>query len=173
MKEIWKDIKGYEGLYQVSKSGKIKSIRNNIYLKPNLQVNGYLRISLSKNGKIQYKNIHRLVAETFIDNENNYPVINHIDGNKLNNNADNLEWCSYQHNNLEARRLKLNITKKGKFNHKSRIVVQYDTNGNIIKVWDYMGLITKTLGYDYTSISRCCSGKQKTSYGYIWKYKEA
>ena len=82
MKEIWKDIKGYEGLYQVSKSGKIKSIRNNIYLKPNLQVNGYLRISLSKNGKIQYKNIHRLVAETFIDNENNYPVINHIDGNK-------------------------------------------------------------------------------------------
>ena len=172
MKENWRDIKGYEGLYKVSNLGRIKSIRNNIYLKPNLQSNGYLRISLSKNGKVQYKNIHRLVAEAFIKNDNEYPIINHIDGNKLNNNVDNLEWCSYQHNNKEAIRLKLNVAKKGKDNHRSKVITQYDKNGNFIKQWDYMSMITKELGYDYTSISKCCSGKQKTSYGYIWKYKE-
>ena len=173
MKEVWKDIIGYETLYKVSNFGRFKSIRNNIFLKPYIQQNGYSRVSLSKNGKIKYYNIHRLVAEAFIPNPNNYPVINHVDGNKNNNNVGNLEFCTYLHNNKEARRLGLNITKKGKYNHKSRKVIQYDKNGNFIKEWDYMILITEILGYDYTSISRCCSGKQKTSYGYIWKYKEA
>lgn len=172
MKEIWKNIKRYENLYKVSNWGRVKSARNNILLKLHIQKNGYLRVSLSKNGKIKYYNIHRLVAEAFIPNPNNYPIINHIDGNKKNNNVKNLEFCTYSHNNKEARRLGLNISKKGKYNHKSRKVVQYDKKGNIIKEWDYMNLITEILGYDYTSISKCCSGKQRTSYGYIWKYKE-
>ena len=112
MKEVWKPIKGYEGLYEVSNLGRVKSLPKkringtNFYiqkeriLKPQLKTNRYLGVGLIKN-KI-HKNflIHRLVAKAFIDNPYNLPQINHIDCNKLNNNADNLEWCT-QKQNLE------------------------------------------------------------------------
>lgn len=112
MQEIWKDIKGYEGLYQVSNLGRIRStdkivkrgkngdyFRKGIILKPQKSKNGYLVCKLSKNGICPSKNIHRLVAEAFIDNPNNYPCINHKDENKQNNIVDNLEYCSYEYNN--------------------------------------------------------------------------
>ena len=92
--EIWKDIKGYEGLYQVSNFGNVKSIRNNIILKPNVKQNGYYRVSLSINSKIKEANVHALVASMFIDNPKNKPTVNHKDLNKLNNHVSNLEWAT-------------------------------------------------------------------------------
>lgn len=107
MKEIWKDIPGYEDLYLISNLGRVKSLtfRNNIFdikrekiLTPLKKDNKYLYISLSKNGKRKNKYIHRLVAEAFIDNKNNDPIVNHIDYDVTNNRVDNLEWCSQKQN---------------------------------------------------------------------------
>lgn len=96
--EIWKDIEGYEGLYQVSNMGNIKSLRTNknCYLS-NSKI--YKRVLLSKNGKAKGYSVHRLVAQAFIPNPNNYPCVNHLDYNGSNNKASNLEWCTYAENN--------------------------------------------------------------------------
>ena len=104
--EIWKDIPNYEGLYQVSNLGNIKSLfRYKKILKPIKNTLGYLKVSLYKNKKIKVFSIHRLVAETFIPNPNNLPEINHKDGNKGNNNVENLEWCTRQQNILHRFRV--------------------------------------------------------------------
>lgn len=103
MKEIWKDIEGYEGLYQVSNYGNVKSMERTIYKRkcktimktPSLSGKGYLKTSLCKNGKIKYAFIHRLVAQAFIPNPENKPTVDHIDRNKLNNNVNNLRWATY------------------------------------------------------------------------------
>ena len=97
--EIWKDIKGYEGLYQVSNLGRVKSERKNRLLKPRLQKNGYLRVNLyDKNSKRSTKSVHRLVAKAFISNPNNLEFVNHKDENKTNNVVSNLEWCTAKYN---------------------------------------------------------------------------
>ena len=106
MQEIWKDIEGYEGLYQVSNLGIVKSLPrqyknrkcNERIKSPSLAGKGYYRVSLCKNGIIKYYYIHQLVAKTFIPNPNNYKLVNHKDENKLNNCVDNLEWCDYKYN---------------------------------------------------------------------------
>lgn len=109
--EIWNDIKGYEGLYQVSNMGRVKSVARTVMWK-NKEVkryksrimksrvkNGYCCASLYKDFKSREYRVHRLVAEAFIPNPNELPFINHIDENKLNNNVENLEWCTRQYNN--------------------------------------------------------------------------
>lgn len=132
--EIWKDIKNYEGLYQVSNLGNVRSLdrirkqfnHNGIatvkykgrILKKQLQKRtGYHTVTLYNNRKAKIKSVHRLVAEAFLENKNKYPVINHIDGNKQNNNVNNLEWCTQSHNVKESYRLGLqkgfHISKKG------------------------------------------------------------
>ena len=106
MKEIWKDIKGFEGLYQVSNLGEVKSLNYRGHGKEKLlkqsHTNGYPVVVLYINGDKFQKYIHRLVAETFIPNPNNLPQVNHIDGVKMNNNVSNLEWCSVAHNLVHA-----------------------------------------------------------------------
>lgn len=96
-KEIWKPIKGYEGLYEVSNLGRVKSLRRNSILKAVLH-NGYLIVSLRNNGITQQCRVHRLVAEAFILNPYNLPCVNHKDEIKTNNKVDNLEWCSVKYN---------------------------------------------------------------------------
>ena len=111
MKEVWKDIKGFEGLYQVSNLGRIKSfygwngkkyVQREKILNPYKQVAGknYYRyvVKLNKYGKLKDMKVHRLVAQAFLPNPNNYPIINHKDGNPLNNKVDNLEWCTQKYN---------------------------------------------------------------------------
>lgn len=143
-----------------------------IILKPNITNNGYCRVTLSKGKTKKYKSIHRLVAETFIPNFNNYNVINHKDGNKQNNRVDNLEWCTQKHNIKEAFKLGLVKIPKGRYNHRAKQIIQKNLNGEIIQTWDYMTKITEELGFDYTNISKCCAGKLKTANGYKWEYKE-
>lgn len=109
--EIWKNIEGYEGKYQVSNLGNVKSletwtgdryIKREKILKNNLYGNGYYYVGLSKNGKVKRYKVSRLVAQEFIPNPENKPFINHIDGDKLNNHIDNLEWCTQSENMKHA-----------------------------------------------------------------------
>lgn len=110
MKEIWKDIKGYEGLYQVSNLGNVKSLKTNKNLYYSNSNNGYLRVGLFKNKRKMFS-IHRLVAENFIPNPNEYLVVNHKDFNQKNNKVDNLEWCtSKENNNYGCHQLKRKLT---------------------------------------------------------------
>ena len=169
MDEIWKDIEGYEGFYQVSNMGQVRSIKQNVgekhfwgvILKKSLAGRGYEFVGLS--GKAHY--VHRLVAKAFLENPKNYPCINHKDENKLNNNVENLEWCTYQYNNRYG-------TARERANHKLwRKVVQLDMNGNVIKVWDSLTVAAKYFGADKTSIWCACNGRQFTSCGYKWRYE--
>lgn len=139
--EEWRDIVGYEGLYQVSNLGRIKSLGNDKtkkekILKPQLYKNGYYRIWLYKNGNKKRYLVHRLVALAFIPNSNNLPCVNHKDEDKSNNSVENLEWCSVSYNINFGNRNKLvgeiNVIKLK--NHKllSKPVLQFDLEGNLI-----------------------------------------
>lgn len=115
MIEIYKDVKGYEGYYEVSNLGNVRSINRTVKskfgtyyhikgkcLKKQISNKGYYTVILCKNHKKKLYSVHKLVALAFINNDNNYPCVNHKDCNKLNNNADNLEWCAYSYNNLDT-----------------------------------------------------------------------
>lgn len=108
MQEIWVEIPNYSGIYSVSNQGRVMSHervdelgrkKKERILKPSKSKNGYLKVSLHKNGKVEFKSIHRLVAESFLDNDRNLPCVNHKDENKENNAVLNLEWCDYSYNN--------------------------------------------------------------------------
>ena len=130
MQEIWKDIEGYEGLYQVSNLGKIKSIQylnrvnnksypRNKILKIIINEKGYLKVDLYKLKKKKRFRIHRLIAQAFIPNPNNFPEINHINGNKQDNSINNLEWCTHSYNMKEAYKLGL-VTPPKKVSQKNK-----------------------------------------------------
>lgn len=106
--EIWRDIRGYEGLYQISSFGRIKSLKTDMFLKPTLDITGYYRINFRKAGYTKHFNIHRLLLETFVGNPLNKPITNHIDGCKTNNQLSNLEWATYKENLEHATRSGLN-----------------------------------------------------------------
>lgn len=133
MTEIWKDIKGYEGLYQVSNLGRVKSLdivdrlgrkhKSNIKYQ-NDNGNGYLIVNLKHNGKQKNHLVHRLVAEAFIENPENKKEVNHIDGDKLNNRVDNLEWVSRSENLKHAFKLGLNKNLKGINHPKFKLTIE-------------------------------------------------
>lgn len=176
MKEIWKDIKDYEKRYQVSNLGRFRSLLkwdlNNRKYKPNIQIiktrkdkDGYNIIDLHKNNKSKTFKAHRLVAETFIANPNNYPQINHKNEVKDDNRVENLEWCSNKYNARYGTKIQRTAEK-----HK-KSVLMFDLEENFIK--EYNSLTEASIDNNclITNISSCCRGKQKTSYGYIWKFK--
>lgn len=133
-----------------------------------------MQVSLCNKYILFPKRVHRLVAEAFIPNPNNYPQVNHIDGNKLNNKVENLEWCTNEYNMKEACRLGLrdHIYKKGKEHCRSVKVNQYDLQGNFIKTWYCVKDIERELGFDNRNICACCRGKKTTAYKYKWEYAE-
>ena len=167
MNEIWKDIKNYEGFYQISNLGRVKSLprkRNNkfnneeIILKQFKNTNGYLQVDLWKNNVGKHILVHKLVAQTFINNPNNYPFINHKDENKQNNCVNNLEWCTSKYNaNYGTRNLRLSSPV---------LCVELNKKYNSIKEASIDLSIYKT------SISHCCANREhyKTAGGYHWQY---
>lgn len=177
MQEIWKDVKGYEGLYQVSNFGRVRSLnykhtKNVKELAYRINHKGYIDVHLSKNGKSKHLVVHRLVAKTFIPNPNNLPQINHIDGNKQNNRIDNLEWCNNSENLKHAYKLNLRLKKQGVNHHNCKKVNQYDLNGNFIKTWDFIKQANVELKIPHSNIVCCCRGLYKKAGGFIWRYAD-
>lgn len=129
-------------------------------------------VTLFKNGKEECKSVHRIVAETFLENKYDNFVINHIDGNKINNRVENLEWCSQAYNIRNAFETGLNKPKTKGEHHLSRKVKQYDVYNNYIKTWDCIKDIQQELGFKSSNISACCRSEMKSAYGYKWKYVE-
>lgn len=179
MSELWKDIPGYEGLYQVSNTGKIKSLnylntKKEHLLKQSLTYDGYPKLALSKNGKKTNFDVHILVAKAFVHNPANKSQVNHIDGNKLNNNASNLEWCTPKENTNHAIKAGLRQASNikythGKEHHGSKPVLQYDLDGNLIKVWDCFSDAARFYNCNPASIVNCTKGRIQTIRGYVWR----
>lgn len=180
--EQWKDIPWYEWYYQVSNIWNIRSlIYTNIHwefsriknLKFNLKSNWYLTISLCRNYKKKHFYVHRLVAQLFKPNPNNLPEVNHLDGNKLNNNDWNLEWSTRLKNIRHSIEVLWNIWFTwvfGKDNHCSKKINQYDKQWNFIRTWDCMADVTRELWIYAQSVSWCCRWKLKTTWWYKWNY---
>lgn len=177
MEEQWKDIIDYEGLYQVSNLGNVKSLNYNHtgkeqILKASKTKDGYFQVPLWKNGERKWSRVHRLVASHFIPNDDLFKTqINHKDENKQNNNVNNLEWCNLQYNNNYGTRNKRIAKSNTNNQNRSKSVSQYSLDGTFIREWQSMSEIKRKLGYQQANICYCCKGKYKTSYGFIWKYK--
>lgn len=181
---IWKDIQGYEGLYQVSNTGDIRGLdrkRFNGYsyydykgkkLKGRKTRKGYLTVVLYIQNNTRTFPIHRLVAQAFIPNPNNLPQVNHKDGNKQNNCVDNLEWITNKDNQLHAWKLGLQKTRLGKDNPASKVVVQIDDIGNTINVFESISSANKFFNRKYSHINECCYGRRKKCFGYKWRFLE-
>lgn len=177
---MWKDIVGYEGYYQVSDTGEVRSVDRYVY-DPRMKRNrllrgqkmktpvsirrekcgGYPVVNLHKDGVGKVFPVHKLVASSFIPNPYELPTINHIDGNKLNNNVSNLEWASYKDNNIHALR---NNLRKPRGNR----IIQFDKDGNIIGTYKSTCDASRKTGVTVGSISQCICHRTHTAGGYIW-----
>ena len=178
--EIWKDIKEYEGLYQVSNKGKIRSLPkmignrfrdNSIILKSWKNKSGYLTIALSKNDIKSTKKIHILVANAFLIKHFDFLTVNHKDCNKTNNNVENLEWITLQDNLKHARINNLFKYSRGKDNVNSKSILQFDLNNNFLNEFSCAKEIERIYNFNQSNISKCCLNKRKSAYNFIWKFK--
>lgn len=171
MNEIWKDIKGYEGRYQVSNLGRVWSIISQKYLVGGTNHGGYHSVQLTaKNGKMKREYVHRLVALAFIPNPLGLPQVNHKDENKDNNSVDNLEWCTAKYNNNYGtcrERAKMHRSYAHYGNHPQAIPVVCVETGEEFSCAKEAG---DKLHLDNSSISKCCKGKAKTCGGYHWRF---
>lgn len=167
-----KDIKGYENLYSIDEAGNVFSYRSNRYLKWHDDGNGYQYVELCKNKHRVCKKVHRLVAEHFLPNPNNFSDVNHKDENKMNNTVENLEWCSTKYNNNYGTRTK-RVTKSNLNNPSfSKEVIATDKSTGEEKIFPsvreaarFCGNVNKS-----SNIQACLAGRQKSAYGYFWRY---
>lgn len=165
--EIWKDVVGFEGLYKVSDKGNVYSVERKdtlgrkwggLTLKPAYDKDGYITVSLCKNGIRKSKTIHRLVAQTFIPNPNNYLEINHKDENKTNNHVENLEWCTRKYNNNHGKRTEKAIQKISK-----KVKAVNVKTGEVLTFNSVREAGRK--GYSKGSVSSACRGIHKSNNG--------
>ena len=174
--EIWKPIEGDEEYYSVSNKGRVKSNDRKVwngfgyYLKKERILKnvlnpstGYYHVVLCNgNGDKNTYTIHKLVAEAFVEGYSKELIVNHKDENKANNNANNLEWCTYKYNNEY----------NGKHKKSCKPVIQYDKNMNFINVFESAREASRILKIQYKNISACCRGLRNSCGGYKWKFKE-
>lgn len=177
-KEIWKDIKGYEGLYQASNLGRIKSLNFNgtnkeKILKPRTG-NRYYMIALFKDKKRKDLLLHRIIAETFIENKENKPYVNHKDENCFNNSVENLMWVTHKENMNWGTRNQRIAFKNTNNPKKCKKIAQYTLNGELIKIYNSINSACQELNINHSHIGQCCNNEygRKTAYGYKWKYVE-
>ena len=164
MKEIWKDISGYEGLYTISNLGNVRSYYTNKILKQEVVRSGYKAVYLHKDGNRSHKYIHILVAETFLPNPQNLPIINHKDENPANNSVDNLEWCTYKYNNM------YNDAHIKRAIKQSKQVFQYDSNGVLVNIHISVREAGRYINASSSNIASCCNGDSYTCRGFVWSY---
>ena len=171
-KEYWKPIKGYEGLYEVSNLGRVKSLKfgKERMLKVSKDKKGYLHVVLCKENILKTYYVHRLVAEAFIDNTDNLPCVNHKDENPQNNVVSNLEWCDAKYNLNYGTRNK-RISEKMTNGKLSKPVLQYTLDGELVKKWSSTHECSRN-GYNRGNVSACCLGYLKFYKGYIWRYEK-
>lgn len=177
--EIWKDVVGYEGLYQVSNFGRVKSLKHIVRTKggytrcspskilTNCFDNNYYHVRLYKYGKAKLHLVHRLVATSFLQNIDNKTQINHIDGNKLNNNVDNLEWCTPSENIKHAFRIGLCIPQDG---GTSKKVAAYKRNGEFVGNYESLHDAARKLNCNLGHIWSVLNNRVPHHKGYIFKY---
>lgn len=158
--EIWKDVRGYEGIYMVSNLGRVKSCKRKIIMRQKLN-KGYLMVNLYKNSKLKTVHIHRLVAYAFVENTFKKPQVNHVDEDKLNNRSDNLEWVTPGENVNWGTRNKRTYKPVAQINKKTNCII--DTFASLTEASRITGLFM-------SEISRCCSYKAKTTGGYKFKF---
>ena len=188
MNEIWKPVVNFEGFYEVSNLGNVRTIDRNVYDKngklrriklknitKQLDRNGYYKVDIKNDIERKTISVHRLVGQAFLLNSENKPTINHIDGNKLNNVVSNLEWATYSENNKHAVTVGLRKSPwTGKFglnNPVSKPIYQLDKKGNIVNSFVNAREAEIKTGISYKHISCCCLGKRKTTGGYCWKFQ--
>lgn len=171
--EQWSPVIGYEGLYEVSNEGNVKSLNyrhtgREKLLKPQTDKDGYLYVALCKDGKVKVKKIHRLVAQAFIPNPNGFTEVNHKDENPANDNVSNIEWCDRKYNNNYGTRTQ-RVTEA-----RSKKVYQYSLNGELVAIWSSTREVGRN-GFDQGAVVKCCSNKYHREgnniyKNYIWKY---
>lgn len=190
MSEVWKDIEGYEGIYQVSNLGRVRSLdrlvpaacalskgkqvvnylRKGVILKPHIAgKSGYQYVGLSIGDKPKYYSVHRLVAKAFIPNPDNLPEVNHIDEDHLNNQADNLEWVTHIQNEHHGTKIKRSVQ-----NRNLKAVEALNEKGEVVASYDCMTDASKALGISLGTIWKVCNKikNSMTAGGYRWRYKE-
>ena len=177
MKEVWKDIQGYEGKYQVSNLGNVKSVNYHRTKKERIltphKISGYLIVKLYKNGIQKNFLIHRLVSQAFIENPENLPEVNHIDENKLNNRVDNLEFCDRKYNNNYGSHNERGLeTKKLRKCKNAEIpVLQFTKDGKFVNEYKSISEAARCTGINQGNIVSCLKGRLLTAGGFVWKYK--
>lgn len=178
MEEIWKDVCGFEGRYKVSNFGNVLSMRYGGHdlikkMTPSVHHTGYTVVCFRVGKKKITKLVHVLVATAFIDNPDSKRFVNHKDGNKQNNRVDNLEWVTSLENIRHAINTGLrdphNIPRKyGKEHYSSKPVLQYDCDGNFVKMWDCQSDAARAFGVSPGAISACIDNPSHTYRGFMW-----
>ena len=170
-----REISGYEGIYTIDENATIINIVTKTIKHPSVGNHGYYQIDLHRNRERKTLLVHRLMAETFLDNTENKRTVNHKDGNRLNNNLKNLEWATYSENHKHSYdnlgRVAYMFGRYGILNHNSKPVLMYLKSGELVKRYNSIMDAQRDTGIPNNGIVSCLKGRSHVAGGYIWRYE--